>query len=113
VVPQAAKGIPLGVDGTGSSGFSRIIRGVEQSPLFHGEEKEEAVNKAQELLEIGVIGEFARFDASAKRIIAGRLQKPTSQSKQRVLHADAKPGADSLALSLAFEFSPLPHAGVA
>lgn len=85
---------------------------MKETALLDGEEKQEAINEAEELLEVVVDGEVARLEAGAEGLVGRVLDEAGAEGEQGVGDAGAQAIADALALFLALFFPRFPRVGV-
>jgi len=81
------------------------------APLLDGEDEEEAVDEAEELLEIGVLGERAGIEAGAEGFVFRMREEAGTEREEGIGHTGAETFAHGLALLLAFFPPSVPEAG--
>ena len=84
---QAAQAVAVLVQADGfGGGFAR----VQQAAFFDGQEEDEPVNQAQQLLEVIGGREFAACQTLAQRVVGAGGQEALTQGLERFFHANAQ-----------------------
>jgi len=83
---------------------------VQEVAFLDGDEEDPPVDEAEELLEVGVAGEFAGIEAAAQRVIGGMFEEAASEDEEGLGDADAHPLADAGALFVAGPAPGVPEA---
>ena len=86
---------------------------MQHTALFDGEDEDEAVDEAQQLLEVGVLAQVPIVQGSAQRVVGGVLQEAFAEGEQGLFHAVAQAVAHAGALGLASFAPALPNARAA
>src|SRR5690606_23081674 len=110
---QAGQGMAFGIGAAGGLCFGAIVLRMQQAALFHGEDEDEPVDQAQQLLEKGVLAECAVMQGGAQGVVVGVLQEALTEGQQRLLDAIAQAIAYAGAFLLAFAAPSFPDAGCA
>ncbi|WP_434132043.1 hypothetical protein [Methylocaldum sp. GT1BB] len=72
-IAQPGQRIAFGIGAAGGKRLLAVVVAMQQAPFFHAEQKDQPIDETQELLEIGVLAEFAGVESGAQRLIAGVL----------------------------------------
>jgi hypothetical protein len=100
-IAQAAEGVALGVGFAGRAARGAVVGQMEEAALLDGEEKEQTVDEAEELLEVCGGGEFAGLEAGAEGVVVLGGEEAGAESKEGLGDAGAEALADAFALILA------------
>jgi hypothetical protein len=73
---QTTQCIASGIGLAGSQCLGAVINRMQHAAFFHGEDKDQPVDKAQQLLEVGVLAQAAVVQRGA-RIVGGCCRKPS------------------------------------
>src|SRR5712692_5166254 len=72
------------------SGVDVGALGVEEPAFFGGEEEDEPVDKAEELLEVSLLRETTTVERGAEGLVLGMCEESLAERQQRVLNAPAQ-----------------------
>ena len=89
-ITQTGQGVAFGVGAARGKRFFTFVPRVQQAAFFNAENKDQAVDEAQELLKIGILTELTAVKCATQVIIGRMLDKTFAQNQQSFGYALAQ-----------------------